>query len=306
MIQTTIINQYEHELQRQVLNLFHADACRLHDNHFGPKVYTNAQRIALLVLKVRSKKSFEDFANSLFETKWPRWRGLREIPVSSSIHRWVKKFHMRFIRKLNRMLLRKEQPEIIAVDGTGIDSWQRSRHYERRIGQSPMPYAKLDILVDTNKLFVHDWVLRTKPRHDIIAAKAMIKRTRKLGALLLGDKAYDCESLHELAEGLGMRFYAPVKRSPNSKFPKPKKKHRKKALAKGCAEYPQRNMAETTIRSIKSRIHALKSKMPHMKKREMAWNILTYNLEKVCSQVAALYRMLIRASFGIQPLDANV
>ena len=76
----------------------------------------------------------------------------------------------------------------MAIDATGIDSWRRSRHYEKRSRKPNMPYAKLDIIIDTDTLLIHDFVLRTKPRHDTLGAASMIKRLKHKGVLILADK----------------------------------------------------------------------------------------------------------------------
>jgi len=54
----------------------------------------------------------------------------------------IGEYPLSFLRKLNTLLLQEERPKLMAIDGTGIDSWQRSRHYERRIGEAQMPSLK--------------------------------------------------------------------------------------------------------------------------------------------------------------------
>ena len=103
----------------------------------------------------------------------------------------------------------------MAVDATGFDSWQRSRHYERRMKQCGVhrkhdPYAKVDLLIDTKNRLIHDWVLRLKPRHDVLGFETMIKRSKLKNVLILADKGYDSEPLHELVAKNGNLMYAPV------------------------------------------------------------------------------------------------
>lgn len=280
MTQKTLQHGQEHELYTDIKNLFHTGAGRLHPNKFGPKIYTDLQRIALLVLLKRSQKTYELFCTEyLPESKWPSWLGLRELPSSSSVHRWAQRFDMAFIRELNDQLLSDEQPTTLAIDGTGIDSWRRSRHYEKRIGESPRSYAKADILVDTDKLFIYDWSLLLKPRADAHVAKTLLKRTRHWGVLILGDKGYDAEKLYEISHWHGNRFYAPVRNSPaTGKQPVllswyKRKSHRVET------NYHRRSLVESTIRSLKTRIGALTAHRPHMKKREFAWHVFVRNLE---------------------------
>ena len=60
----------------------------------------------------------------------------------------MKLFKLDTIRKIHNMLVSKQKPEIMAIDATGIDSWQLSRHYAWRIGEPYIPHAKLDALID--------------------------------------------------------------------------------------------------------------------------------------------------------------
>ena len=100
MLQTEISSQYEVELHRQIIKVFHASGMRLNDNHFGSKVYSNYQRVALLVLFMRSKKALRQFANELKESRWTRWLGLREIPSYRTIHHWLTKWNVSWLRTI--------------------------------------------------------------------------------------------------------------------------------------------------------------------------------------------------------------
>ena len=69
MIQTKISNQYKTKLHRQILKVFHASGMKLNDNKLGSKVYSNYQRVALIVLFQRSGKALRKFVEELFESK---------------------------------------------------------------------------------------------------------------------------------------------------------------------------------------------------------------------------------------------
>ncbi|MBD3253068.1 hypothetical protein GF386_05015 [Candidatus Pacearchaeota archaeon] len=174
-MQKELYYQYESKLQKQVNKLYHSLELSLHDNHKGPKKYTNHQRVALIVLFMRSGKALREFVSSLYESRWPIWLGLKDIPSKSTLHSWLKEFDMCFVRNLLEKSC-SDEPFLMAIDATGIDSGQRSSHYERRIGEAHMPYAKADVLVDTKNKQVYDHVLRMKPRHDVLGAESMFKR----------------------------------------------------------------------------------------------------------------------------------
>lgn len=303
MTQKQLASQYEVRLHEQVLKLCHKLELKDHFNHYGPKVFTNYQRVALMVLFYRSGKALRKFARELVESRWPRWLGLRQLPSYRSLHEWACKFTLGFLRSLNTQFLSEEQPSLMAVDATGVDSWQRSRHYERRrnecrkqngLLEEHMPYAKVDVFVDTETLLIHDHVLRVKPRHDVIGAATMFKRTPLEDLLALGDRGYDSESLHALARERGFEFYAPVR---DFKVKRPGGRFRKQAWNDPPTQKSRRCLVESAIRSLKNKFKSLRSRLHFMKKRELAWIVLLHNLERASQRIKALLGLLIRAAF---------
>jgi len=299
MKQKKLSNQYVSRLNLEIINLCHNLCLPLHFNKFGPKIYTNYQRVALIILFLRSKKSLRNFIKELVETLWVSWLGLKEIPSKSVLGDWLKLFNLNFVRQCLSSLIEFEKPRIMSIDATGIDSWQRSRHYERRIGESYMPYAKADILIDSETMLVHDFVLRMKPRHDVIGAKSMFQRLKhkNQGILILGDRGYDSEKIHKLVNSFGNLFYAPVR----NKSLKPKGFYRRQARKNGNELYHQRSTVESFMHSLKSMKNSLRSKLHYMKKREFAWTIITYNLEKMVQRVNSLLKLLFSNPFWTHP-----
>jgi len=295
MIQTTISSQYEVSLHRQIIKVFHASGIRLNDNNLGSKVYSNYRRVALIVLFMRSQKSLRRFTAELIESKWPRWLGLRELPSKSVLHNWLVKWNVSWLRKILNNTIAKIKPSLMAIDATGFDSFNRSRHYEKRLKQfgvnnTKMPFAKADLLVDTENKLVYDFVLRTKPRHDTLGAASMIKRLKHKNVLILADRGYDSEPLHELVAKTGNLMYASTR---NFHVKKVGGKHWRRC-ALGHPKYFQRNIVESINFSLKSRFRSLRSKKHYMKKREFAWQIIIYNLEKLSQNSKALLYLLWR------------
>ena len=296
-MQTEIINQYETKLHEQILKLCHSKELSLHDNIFGSKVYTNYQRVALIVLFMRSQKALKKFTAELVESKWPKWLGLKELVSKSTLNRWIKKFDLAKLRCLLTQTVANKKPSLMAIDATGFDSFNRSRHYEMRLKQfgvnnAKMPFAKVDLLVDTKNKLVYDFVLRTKPRHDTLGAKTIFNRLKHKGVLILADKGYDSELLHELVAKNGNLMYAPIR---DFHVKKPGGKHRRRC-ALGHEQYFQRNIVESINFSLKSRFRSLRSKLHWMKKREFAWQIITYNLEKLSQRTKDLFYLLLKLS----------
>lgn len=273
-----------------IINVCNSVEMPLHFNKHGPKIFTNYQRVALIILYKRSKKSLRDFVNELYESLWPKWLGLREIPGKSTLHDWLNLFEMSVIRQLHKAVLADKQPKLMSVDATGLDSWQRSRHFEKRIGEPNMPYAKLDVLIDTDTMLIHDFVLRMKPRHDVIGAESIFKRNKLLGVKILGDKGYDSEKLHELVDEKGGTFYAPLRKSSRNR---PRGRFRRECLIDD-ADYPKRNCSESGFHALKQRfLPTLKCRQHNLKKREVAWVIILYNLTRIINGKVKITNLII-------------
>ena len=283
MIQYTQKNRFLSKL----INLYHAAGLPLHDNHFGPKIFSEFQKFSLVVLFRRSGKVLRDFIAELYESKWPNWLQLREIPSKSVLHDWCRKYTVGFIRKLNRLLLRNKKPRLMAIDATGIDAYLRSRHYERR-SNKVMVFNKLSILIDVEDHIIYDFALQMKPRHDVIAAESMFKRTKLRAVKILGDKGYDSELLHKIAQSKQNELFAPVRVSSRTN---PRGRNRRRC-AHGDKEYNQRSNVESCIHSLKKRrIPRIRSKKHYMKKREVAFQILIHNIEKLSKAIKLFLRM---------------
>ena len=265
----------------------------LHDNIFGSKVHTNYHRVSLIVLFMRSRKALRQFVEELKESKWPRWLGLKELVSKSTLNRWMKNWNLTKVRCLITQTIANQNPSLMAIDVTGFDSFNHSRHYEKRLrdfglNNAKMPFAKADLLVDTETKLVYDFVLRTKPRHDTLGAKTMVQRLKHKGVLILADKGYDSEPIHEIDAESGNIMYAPTR---DFHVKKPSGKHRRRC-ALGHEKYFQRNIVESINFSLKSRFRSLRSKLHYMKKREFAWQIIIYNLEKLSQNSKTLLHLL--------------
>jgi hypothetical protein len=106
----------------------------------------------------------------------------------------------------------------------------------------------------------------------------------------LADKGYNSEPLHKVAQSKQNILFAPVR---NSSRTKPKGWHRRRC-AKGDDDYPKRAHVESCIHSLKRRrITIMHSKLHHMKKREMAMQILIHNIEKMSKRINCYIRMML-------------
>lgn len=276
------ITQIDNIMNQELINLFNSSGLPLHFNKTGNKEFTNYQRISLIIIFRKSKKSLRDFIEELNESLWPKWLGLIRIPGKSTLHDWIKLFSMKTIRQLFS-LLRPKKVELAAIDGTGIDSWMRSRHYEKRVADlKALPYAKLDIFIDVKKRMLLDFDLKMSREHDAKVAKRIFKRSELKGVIILADRGYDSEPLHEIVRDRGGILYAPLRKmSKIGSRNRPGGRFRRK-----CIKLPefmgQRSIVESVNYSLKRRqIISLSCKRDYLKQREFGWHAILYNLLRI-------------------------
>ena len=279
---TKYLNQFRNNLHAQIIKVCHSLDLELHFNKTGPKQFDNYQRVALIILYIRSKKSLRDFLDEFQENKWKNWLQFKRIPAKSTLHDWLKLFEVKIIRELNKHLISHINPTLTAIDGTGLDSNLSSKHYEKRLKdfgffKQKNPYAKLDIWIDTKSLVILDFVLVMQPRHDVIAAEKIFKRNNLKNIEILADRGYDSEPLHKIVCANGGKLFAPVR----NKKKNPKGFNRRKC--KILPDYMGKRSLVETVNSILKRVQitALRAKKAFMKKRELAWHVILYNMRRL-------------------------
>ena len=286
MIQQIIQSNYNNKLEEQLINLFHSSNLPLHFNKTGNKEFTNYQRVSIIILFRRSGKSIRAFIDeNLSESKWISYLGLKKVPKKSTLHDWLKIFNMKIIRKICKILLPKKV-ELTSIDGTGFDSWQRSRHYEKRAEEirrlPPMNYAKAGIFIDVKTQMILDFDLVMSHKHDVKMAEKIFKRNIIKDIFGLGDKAYDSENLHEIARANGIIFYAPVREMDKRAFSykKPKGFYRRQCV--NLPEFYGMRWINETVNSVlkRTQINSLRSKKHFMREREFGWQVILYNIKR--------------------------
>lgn len=285
MLQKQVINQYRNNTQKELINLFHSSGLPNHFNYYGNKEFTNYQRISLIILFKRSKKSIRDFLKEFKESKWFSWLDLKKIPGRSTLHDWLKLFGIKLIKKLIQLVTDTNDLKIAAIDGTGIQSKFRSAYYEKRRKDFKLknnrPYNKLDILVDTNnKKHILEYSFRLRNRSDTYVGKKIISKIKFRRIKIVGDKGYPDYKYEELAKANQNNFISPPKdykgKCRHDNF---RRERKIRNFESNKHVYNRRAIVESVISSIK-RVQdtRLRSRLPYMKKREVAWHILLYNL----------------------------
>lgn len=296
MLKTT---NFSNKLHAEILKLCHCAKLKPHNFVRGCKLFDNYQRVALVVLYYQSGKSLRRFLSNIDGclTSWKHWLQLKKIPGKSTLHDWLQSFTVDFIRDLIRFSLENPNPELVAIDGSGIEAQYKSPYYKKRIKfRSKAPWHKLDIICDTQgSKQILDFSFLIKDRHDSKVAKQLFKRTKLKKSVIVADKGYfKFKHLSDLKEKEVDLIFPPKnygKTAHNSI------KHRKirENYHKYVDLYNKRNNVESVFSSLK-RVQGLRmrSKLSFMKKREMAWNILWYNIRKKFSSSIFLVRFFIQ------------
>lgn len=194
-------------------------------------------------------------------------------------------FNMNMIRKLIRKITDFNNLKITAIDGTGIQSNFQSRYYEKRRKdfklKNKRPYHKLDVIVDTfGKKQILEYFFLLKNRSDSFIGKKLVKKIKFKRAKITADKGYPDYAFADLAKENQNNFISPPKEYRGKCRHNNFKRARKIAnYESNKSIYRRRPIVECVFSSMK-RVQDLKlrSKSPFMKKREMGWHVLYYNL----------------------------
>lgn len=275
------------KLEREINKLFHLSGLPLHFNKTGYKDFTNYQRIALIIIFRRENKPIRDFLEWLEESKWGSWLGLKYLPKKSTFHDWLNWFDMELIRKLSDLSIDKNELKVLAIDGSGVQANFQSQYYQKRLKdfkkKARKSYHKLDIIVDVyGKKQIIDYSFLLKNRHDSFVAERLLKRTKLRKCKILADKGYPkYDFIYEMKKKKN-NFISPPKdygeKCHHNNF-----KRRKNILnfESNKLIYRRRVIVEAVFSSLKRKQNLrLRSKLSYMKKREMGWHILFYNIRR--------------------------
>src|SRR3989338_10051269 len=287
MIQQIVLPKYNNRLEEQLVNLFHESDLPLHFNKTGYKDFTNYQRISLITIFRRENKPIRDFLKDLKESKWVSWLGLGRAPKKSTFHDWLNLFDTKLIRELINFSVDTSNLKVAAIDGTGVQTNFQSSYFQKRLKELgekvKSSYHKLDIIVDTfGKKQIIDYSFFLKNRHDSFVAKKLLKKIKFNKCKILADKGYPDYNFIEMAKAKQNNFISPPKdykkKCKHNNF---KRERKIKNFESNKLIYRRRVIVESVFSSLKRKQQLkLKSKLSYMKKREVGWHILFYNIRR--------------------------
>jgi len=285
---------FTNKLHKEVLKLCHSAKLKPHNFVRGCKLFDNYQRVALIVLYIQSGKSLRRFVSNIDAslTAWKHWLQLKRLPAKSTLHKWLKTFNLSFIRELFNLTISDLKPEIVAIDGSGVDTYYKSSYYQKSLTdfgfrKPKSPWHKLDIIVDvkSKEKYILDFSFLLYNRHDSKVAWQLFKRSKLKNVDILADKGYYWFDLFYLAKIKSNKLIVPPKNyGTKCLHNRYKRRNFHNCYYENEDKYTLRNNVEGVFSSLK-RVQGLRlrSKLSFMKKRELAWNIVWYNIRKKIS-----------------------
>ncbi len=161
-------------------------------HRFGPKKYEFWQHFLALLVMQECKLSFRRVEILLLELGFI-------CPTYSALCKIVKRLPLAIFQLLLKATIQLKSIAVAAIDSTGFTRTNPSGHYLWRIDRrKPIKQSvKLGILADTHSKKILSARIRALPAHDIRDAKYLLEKSPVFQKFLVGDTAYDAESLHK-------------------------------------------------------------------------------------------------------------
>jgi transposase len=273
----------------------------LYFSKFSNKLYSNIQHLFLLVAKENTTFGYRKFVESLYDSKLPKYIGLRKIPHFTTLQKYSARLKSQILSKLVFLCkhLFREQGTIWGIDSTGIELDHASSHYCKRINRERpvkgfINFNAISDLYNKNFIIVK---IRKRRRHDCVDLQCMYPKIKnEVFDFFVADKGYDSDKNHQMVFESGKQSLISMKCMEN---PVHKTKGRYRKLAKRQFEdgiYRQRNITESNFSAFKRKFGSkIKARKFKTQKVELLFKILSYNIERA---LYTLYEFL-RFHLGI-------
>ncbi len=280
----------------------------LYFSKFSNKIYSNYQKLYLLVYKQFRKFTYEELMTDLASNKELRlYLGLPKLMDYTTLIKFAKQLPMKILDKLViafKKLIPK--PKKVAIDATGISLDNASPHYCKRVGiaYKKRPFMKTTFIVDLQTYIILLCKMRKNHGHDTKDAKPQIKKLslHYEPEIFYADRGYDDNKLFKLVwERLGAY---PLILQKNMHVPKRKKhgKYRKMTCdVFDYGEYLQRNKIETTNSMFKKRFNSnVKSRTDKTQRIDILCRVIAYNIDRLIrigKNVLLIFIRITRVSY---------
>lgn len=283
-------------------DLFRLAELPLYFSKFSNRLFSNYQKVFLLVYKQFRKFTYEELIIDLHDNHSLRtYLGLNKVLHYTTLIKFAKQLPAQLFDRL--VVAFKQlipQPQRVAIDATGISLDNASPHYCKRIGlkTKKRPFLKASFAVDIDTFVILLAKFRKKPRHDTKDAKPMIKKLalHYKPEVLYADRGYDDNNLFKLCFET-LHAY-PLIFQKNQHVPKHKRSGTYRKITFDVfdyGEYLQRNKIETTISMFKRRFGCnIRSRNVKCQKVEAITRIIAYNIDRLLRTGKKIFALIIK------------
>ena len=269
--------------------LFRISELPLYYSKYSNKIYSNFQKLFLLIYKQARKFTYEELLTDLADNlTLRRYLGYRKLPHYTTLIKFAKSLPYRVLDRLVlgfKKLIPK--PKKVAIDATGISLDNASPHYCKRIGKpyKKRPFMKTTFVVDIENYIILLCKMRKGHRHDTKDAKPLVKKMARhyQPEVFYADRGYDDNNLFKLVVE-NLKAY-PIILQRRLDVPKHRRKGRYRKETYDVfdyGEYLQRNKIETCNSMIKKRFNSnAKSRNAKCQKVEVYLRIVAYNIDRL-------------------------
>lgn len=181
-----------------------ARSVREYSDKKSPKVFTQRQLVACLLLKTYLRTTYRGVAEQL--TLMPAVReaiGLKQVPHWTTLQKFADRANIltlvdRALKELGREVLGGATPEA-AMDSTGVETTCASAHFVSRRGNKRGKFVKLSIVALCGLVMPVALVVGWGPGSDHTDAVTLARKAARVltPRTLWCDKGYDSEAFHQ-------------------------------------------------------------------------------------------------------------
>ena len=170
----------------------------------------------------------------------------------------------------------EELCEVAAADGTTFSRSNASQHYLHRIDREEKIYRPVQavVLIDVEKRKFLSYRIRAKPRGEKCDIPYLVKKSPAKIELLLMDRGFDSNPLHEWLRDKNIWSVAPVRKGC--------KRGQFRRQLRDCFDwclYWQRNIVEALISALKRLFGShLRARSARTQRAELSSRIIAYNI----------------------------
>lgn len=303
-----IVNKFK-KVSDFCYELFRIAELQLYNHKFSNKIYSNFQKLFLLVYKQFRKFTYEELLTDLEDNSTLKaYLGFNNLPHYTTLIKFEKSLPLQILEKLIIAFTKLiPEPKRVVIDSTGISLDNASPHYCKRIGlpYKKRPFLKTSLVFDIDNYFILLCKTGKSKRHDTKDAKPMIKKLAKLYKnieIFYADRAYDDEKIFKAVfEILGAY---PLIFQKRLNVPKHRRQgtYRKKTFEVfDYCEYLQRNRGECGNAILKKRFSAsIKSRETKIQKRDLFARIIAFNIDRLLrigKEIILIFIKITRISY---------